>query len=183
MNERMNPILILQAHPRADDSVVQKAMRQSLAGMEGIHRRDLYALYPNFDIDVQAEQRALQQAHILVIQCPMYWYSTPAIVKEWIDLVLEYGWAYGPGGHALAGKFFTFALSTAGSQEGYSPGGHHLAEVGEFLLPFRQTAVTCGMRWLEPFVIYQGRKLTPVQLDVAVKAYRQHLENLRDHTD
>jgi glutathione-regulated potassium-efflux system ancillary protein KefG len=179
----MNPILILQAHPRLGNSVVQTAMRQAVANMPGSHTRDLYALYPDFAIDTRAEQRALEAARIIVIQCPFYWYSTPAIVKEWLDLVLEHGWAYGPGGTALEGKYLINALSTAGSDHAYSTQGHNMASVRDFLLPFRQTAATCGMTWLEPFTLYQGRKLLPETLTERATAYRHHLEALRDSND
>ncbi len=65
------------------------------------------------------EQKLLLDHDLIVFQHPFYWYSCPAIVKEWLDLVLENGWAYGPGGTRLAGKFMMSAVSTGGSEMAY----------------------------------------------------------------
>lgn len=176
----MNNILILFAHPRADGSVVQKTLRAAVEHQPGIELRDLYARYPDFAIDVKAEQQALEKAAIIVIQCPFYWYSVPAMVKEWLDLVLDYGWAYGPGGEALKGKILLNAVSTAGSPEAYSPKGRNRLTVPEYLNSFEQTALTCGMRWHPPFVVHQGRKLEKPELEKRAQAYRTLLTGLRD---
>jgi glutathione-regulated potassium-efflux system ancillary protein KefG len=40
----------------------------------------------------------------------LYWYSTPAILKEWQDLVLEHVFAYGHEGTKLHGKIFFLRL-------------------------------------------------------------------------
>ena len=80
---------------------------------------DLYEAYPDLDIDV-AREKALLLAHdVIVWQHPFFWYSTPAILKEWQDLVLEFGWAYGPGGTALRGKLFVSAITTGGREAAY----------------------------------------------------------------
>ena len=91
-------ILVLHAHPRSNASVVQRAMLRAIAGLDGVTLVDLYADYPDFDIDVAREQQRLLAHDVIVLQHPFYWYSSPAIIKEWQDLVLENGWAYGPGG-------------------------------------------------------------------------------------
>ncbi len=59
---------------------------------------------PDFNIDINAEQRALERADLVVLQHPMQWYSFPPLLKLWIDKVLEHGWAYGHDGNALVGK-------------------------------------------------------------------------------
>ena len=60
--------------------------------------RDMYQLYPNFDIDVKTEQKILEVSDRIVLQFPIYWYQTPALMKQWFDVVFEYGWAYGSTG-------------------------------------------------------------------------------------
>ena len=72
---------------------------------------DLYEAYPDFDIDVRREQELLAAHEVIVLQHPFYWYSAPALLKEWQDLVLEHGWAYGSGGTALRGKALLSAPS------------------------------------------------------------------------
>ena len=86
-------ILVLHAHPRLSASVVQRAMLRAIDGLDDVTLVDLYAEYPGLDIDVAKEQRRLLDHDVIVLQHPFYWYSSPAIIKEWQDLVLENGWA------------------------------------------------------------------------------------------
>ncbi len=173
-------ILVLFAHPRPSGSVVQHAMRAAITGLEGIALRDLYAEYPDFAIDVAHEQELLLSHDLIVFQHPLYWYSSPAIIKEWLDLVLEYGWAYGPQGDRLNGKFLLSAISAGGSDSAYRDGGHNRFAVHHLLSPFDQTAHLCGMAWLDPFVVHQGRRLDQDHLVRSAEAYRDLLVSLRD---
>jgi glutathione-regulated potassium-efflux system ancillary protein KefG len=173
-------LLVLFAHPRLRQSVVQRAMLAAVAGLTDITVRDLYAVYPDFMIDARREQALLLEHDALVLQHPLYWYSSPAIVKEWLDIVLEEGWAYGPGGTRLSGKFLLNALSTGGPSEAYHDKGRNRFAVRELLAPFDQTAYLCGMGWLEPFVIHAGRKLDAAALTNRAEGYRELLLGLRD---
>lgn len=89
--------------------------------LEGVIVHDLYEAYPRFDIDVQYEQRLLEGRDVVIFQHPIYWYSTPSILKEWQDLVLEHGWAYGSEGKALHGKLWLHVVTTGGAEEAYCP--------------------------------------------------------------
>jgi glutathione-regulated potassium-efflux system ancillary protein KefG len=173
-------ILILHAHPRSSASVVQRAMLRAVAGLETVTLVDLYAEYPSFDIDVAREQQRLLAHDLIVLQHPFYWYSSPAIIKEWQDLVLENGWAYGPGGTRLAGRFLMSAISTGGSEAAYHHAGRNRFEIGELLSPFNQTAWLCSMGWLAPFIIHSGRRMTEPDLSAAAEAYRDLIVGLRD---
>jgi glutathione-regulated potassium-efflux system ancillary protein KefG len=161
-------------------SVVQSAMLKAIGGLDGIAIRDLYAAYPDFAIDVAAEQQDLLAHDLVVLQHPFYWYSAPAIIKEWLDLVLENGWAYGPGGTRLAGRFLLQAMSTGGTEQAYHHQGRNRFEIEELLAPFNQTAYLCSMAYLRPFVIHAGRRLPPADLNAAVESYRDLLIGLRD---
>ena len=134
-------ILVLFAHPRLRQSVVQRAMLAAIQGLEDVTIRDLYAEYPDLMIDPRREQAELLDHDLLVLQHPLYWYSAPAIVKEWLDVVLEEGWAYGSGGTRLHGKFLLNALSTGGPQEAYHDQGRNRFPVRALLAPFDQTAM------------------------------------------
>ncbi|MCA3559827.1 MAG: NAD(P)H-dependent oxidoreductase [Aestuariivirga sp.] len=173
-------LLVLHAHPRLSSSVVQRAMLHALSGLEGVSLVDLYAEYPALDIDVAREQRRLLAHDVIILQHPLYWYSSPAIIKEWQDLVLENGWAYGPGGTKLAGRFLMSAISTGGAEAAYQHGGRNRFEIGELLSPFNQTAWLCSMAWLSPFVIHAGRAMAPAQLSAATESYRDLIVGLRD---
>ena len=80
---------------------------------------------PSRPIHVAREQALLLAHSAVVMQHPFYWYSTPALLKEWQDHVLQFGWAYGPKGTALRGKQLLTAISTGGSVEAYRPEGMH----------------------------------------------------------
>lgn len=155
-------------------------MLQAIAGLERVTIVDLYAEYPSLDIDVGREQQRLLEHEFIVLQHPFYWYSSPAILKEWQDLVLENGWAYGPGGTRLAGRFLMSAVSTGGSETAYREGGRNRFDVSEFLRPFDQTAHLCSMAYLAPFVVHAGRRLSPEALAAAAAAYRELITGLRD---
>lgn len=173
-------ILVLHAHPRPRSSVVLAAMLKAIAGLDGVTIRDLNASYPDYVIDVAAEQESLLAHDLIVFQHPFYWYSSPAILKEWQDLVLENGWAYGPGGTRLKGKFLLSAISTGGSGEAYHHEGRNRFEIDELLTPFNQTAYLCAMAYLKPFVIHAGRRMTREDLSAAVETYRDLIVGLRD---
>ena len=173
-------ILVLFAHPRLRQSIVQRALLGAISGLDGITVRDLYAEYPDLMIDARREQSSLLAHDLLVLQHPFYWYSSPAVIKEWLDIVLEEGWAYGAGGDRLHGKFLLNALSTGGPQEAYHGKGRNRFPMRELLAPFDQTAYLCGMGWLEPFVVHAGRKLDEAVLTERAERYRDLLIGLRD---
>ena len=141
----MNNILILFGHPAFKRSTINAALREAVEMLEGVTFHDLYASYPDFLIDVSDEQQLCESHDIIIFQHPFYWYSTPAIVKEWFDLVLEHAWAYGSTGYALKGKITFQALTAGGSQESYCEDGLNLFTIRELTTPFRATANLCGM--------------------------------------
>ena len=108
--------------------------------VDGLTFVDLYAEYPRFDINVEREQERLLAHDVIVFQFPMFWYSTPSIVKEWLDLVLEHGFAYGTGGKALAGKTMMLALTAAGPADAYAKEGYQHYPIRTFLTPLEQSA-------------------------------------------
>jgi glutathione-regulated potassium-efflux system ancillary protein KefG len=173
-------ILVLFAHPRMSSSIVQKAMLNAIGNIDHVTVHDLYAAYPNFLIDVKHEQELLKAHDVIIMQHPFFWYSSPSIIKEWMDLVLQFGWAYGSSGHQLAGKYLMTALSTGGGQEAYAKNGSNRFEIDDFLKPFCQTAHLCEMIWLKPFTLYSGRTLTAPELAFQTERYRDLIIDLRD---
>ncbi len=174
-------ILVLAAHPVMEASVVTRKLLAGVRREPGISVSDLYETYPDFNIDVEREQRRLEGADIVIFQHPFYWYSTPAIIKEWTDLVLEHGWAYGKGGQALAGKFWMNALSTGGSADAYGETGKNRYTIPEFLAPVAQSASLCRMTFLPPFVVFEGRRLERAELAREALLYKNLLTGLRDN--
>ena len=154
-------------------------MRDTVADLEGVTLHDLYETYPDFDIDVSAEQDRVEAHDVLVFHHPLYWYSCPAILKEWLDLVLTHGWAYGTDAAALRGKALMSAVSTGGSARAYTEAGSTGHTLVQFLAPFEQTAHLCGMEWLEPFVFHGTHDADDGAVDDHAAAYRARLDGLR----
>jgi glutathione-regulated potassium-efflux system ancillary protein KefG len=177
----MRRVLVLFAHPVLERSRVNRRLADAIRGLEGVTFRDLYELYPNFSIDVQAEQEQLLAHDVIVFQHPFYWYSCPAIVKEWQDLVLEHGWAYGVGGTQLRGKIWLNAITTGGPATAYRHGGYNRFTVRELLTPWDQTAYLCGMKFLAPFVVHGSLRVVGDD-DLATHRanYVRVIEALRD---
>jgi glutathione-regulated potassium-efflux system ancillary protein KefF len=150
-------ILVLAAHPDWRDSRVNRRLLAAARSAAGTQVRDLYALYPDYDIDVAAEQSHAAAARLIVLLHPIQWYSMPPLQKLWLDEVLTYGWAYGPGGTALQGKDVWLATTTGGPESSYHPQGYNRYFFDAFLPPYEQTAALCGMRFLPPLVLHGAR--------------------------
>jgi len=173
-------ILVLFAHPAFQRSRVNRVLVAAARKAVGVTFHDLYEAYPDFDIDVAKEQELLLAHDFVVFQHPFFWYSTPAILKEWQDLVLEHGWAYGREGTALQGKTLFSVISTGGREEAYQHGGHNRFTMRELLAPIEQTARLCGMRFLPPFVAHGTHRMTPEQIEAHGRDYGRLLEAIRD---
>ena len=177
-----NRILILFAHPALERSRVNRQLVRAVRDIEGVTFHDLYEAYPDLDIDVEHEQTLLLAHDIVVFQHPFYWYSTPAILKEWEDLVLEHGWAYGAQGTALDGKKLVSALTAGGREAAYCGEGHNNFTIRQLLAPIEQTARLCGMDYLPPFVVHGTHSLTDSDVVAHAADYRRMVVALRDGT-
>jgi glutathione-regulated potassium-efflux system ancillary protein KefF len=174
----LTPILVLAAHPYLEHSQVnlqlmRAAASQALAGR--VEVRDLYALYPDYLIDVAAEQRALAAAQLVVWLQPLHWYGMTPLLKLWVDEVLAFGWAYGPGGRALAGKDLWLVASTGGSEASYSPQGTNRHFFDAFLPPYEQTAAVVGLRFLPPLLLHGAHRASADELAAHVDVFVQRL--------
>ena len=169
---------MIAAHPAQHASRVNTTLIAAARALPFVTVHRLYASYPDFFIDTRREQQLLIEHDVLVLQHPFYWYSVPALLKEWIDLVLEHGWAYGPSGDRLHGKTWAHAISTGGSQPSYTREGLNQYSMDELLRPLEQTARLCAMRWAEPFVVHAARRLDDTALDTHTQRYADWLTAL-----
>lgn len=177
----MPRVLVLFAHPAYEKSRINRRLVEALAGLDNVTVHDLYEAYPDFQIDVPAEQERLVAHDVLVLQHPFYWYSAPALVKEWLDLVLEHGFAYGSAGHALDGKVMLNATTTGGPEAAYQVGGRNRFTMRQLLAPFDQTAFLCRMTYLAPFVVHGSLRLESLEAMREVQQqYRSAIIALRD---
>ncbi|MBQ0958263.1 NAD(P)H-dependent oxidoreductase [Ideonella sp. 4Y11] len=177
-------ILVLVAHPALQHSHVNRPLMEAARGVPGVQVRDLYALYPDYAIDVAAEQAAAAAADLIVWQHPLQWYSMPPLMKLWLDEVLAYGWAYGHAEgrstRALQGKDLWLVLSTGGTEDAYHPQGYNRYFLDAFLPPYEQTAALCGLRFLPPMVQHGAHQLSADALREHAQTYASRL---RDYPD
>ncbi|KRM67559.1 NAD(P)H oxidoreductase [Apilactobacillus ozensis DSM 23829 = JCM 17196] len=137
----------------------------------------MYDLYPDFNIDIETEQKKLLNADRIVLQFPMYWYSSPSLLKKWLDDVLTHGWAYGSKGNALKGKEILIAVSPGAKDEYYRRESGFGYTVNDFLRPFQATSNLIGAKFLKPFVTTGASSINDEKLSEQSKVYLKYINN------
>jgi glutathione-regulated potassium-efflux system ancillary protein KefG len=171
-------ILVLLAHPALERSRVIRRLAETAAATPGVTLHDLYEAYPSLAIDVRREQGLLLGHDVFVFLHPLYWYSTPAILKEWQDLVLEHGWAYGSHGHQLDGKVTCNVLTTGAQGEAYGPGGHNGCTIDELLRRSSRRRGSAGCGGCGPSSPTARTRWSRAHIGAAADAWRAQVEAL-----
>ena len=171
-------VLLVLAHPALERSRANRALAKAAKGLSGVTFKDLYETYPDFVVDIETEQEALLKHDVIALQFPLYWYSTPALMKEWLDLVWLHGFAYGEDGVALKGKKLFVACSTGASAKAYHMHGYNRFSMDEFLRPLEQTAHLCGMEWETPFVVHGASVKDDAALKAEAERYKARVASL-----
>jgi len=174
----MAKVLILFAHPLLEKSRVHSELIKTAKTVEGVTINDLYERYPEFDIDIPREKKLLLDNDIIIWQHPFYWYSAPPILKQWQDLVLEHGWAYGKKGTALAGKKVFNMLTSGAKEEAYEMGGFNKYTIHDYLRPFERTAELCRMHYWPPFWAHGVHRIEPAGIQQYCEQYKNILTAL-----
>ena len=178
----MTKTLILLFHRDLSQSRANATLVTAAGRLPGVETVDMQAIYPaGIDIfrDGKAEAARLLAADRIVLQCPIQWYSTPALLKAWQDAVLTrmFYLAYETEGRLLEGTPLMLAVTAGNVPEAYKPGGRNMFPMIELLAPLRATAHRCGLPWGEPFILYQADKLPQAALDAAAADYATALEH------
>jgi glutathione-regulated potassium-efflux system ancillary protein KefF len=174
-------ILVIVAHPELEQSRANRRLLDAARALQATSApgrlavRDLYALYPDYLIDVGVEQAALAAARLVVWQQPIHWYGMPPLLKLWLDEVLTFGWAYGPAGTALKGKDLWLVASTGGPEDSYRPESYNRYFFDAFMPPYEQTAALCGMRFLPPLMLHGAHKASEAAIRAHAEVYAQRL--------
>ena len=172
-----NRVLVIFAHPSFETSRINRALVNAIPE-SGVTFHDLYEHYPEQMIDIPSEQALIEAHDVIVFQHPLYWYSCPALMKNWIDSVLTYNWAYGPEGAALKGKFWVHAITSGGAAGVYQRMAYNQFSIAELLRPFEQTAALCAMDYLQPLLAQDANNMTELELMATVKRYNAWLQDL-----
>jgi len=164
-------IAVIYAHSATHLSRVNRLMRDAVRELPTVTVRDLYDTYPDFHIEVGAEQALLEAADLVVLQHPLQWYGMPSLLKEWVDAVLTHGWAYGEGGDRLRGKAFMLVVTAGGTAPSYAADGVHGYPFADFLPPYIQIARLCGMRWQPPLILHGAHRVDDAAVARHVSEY------------
>ncbi len=140
----MKKTVVILGHPDMTRSVANKAIAEELQADNNITVRDITKLYPDFKIDVEAEQKALIDAENIVLQFPLQWFNMPGILKQWLDDTFARGFAHGSDGNKLKGKNLLISF-TAGVAENFYKEGYQLKNFTDMFL---HTAKYTGMNYL-----------------------------------
>ena len=176
-------LLILFAHPSLEKSRVHSRLITRVPESPNITLHDLYEAYPAYDVDVAREQKLLVEHDLYVLQHPFFWYSVPPLLKQWIDLVLEHGWAYGSEGTALRGKRMLSVISAGGRASAYQEGGYNRYTIRQLLAPVEQTVRLCGIDYLAPYVIHGTHRLSIDDIEREAERYERVLRYLSESAD
>lgn len=165
---------ILVFHPDLKgQSHVNKALSNA-AKNAGFEVRDMYAEYPDFKIDVQKERQILENTDRIVFQFPIYWYSSPALLKQYEDDVFTGNWAYS-GGKALLDKEWLLAVTPGADKDAYSHEGRVHFTIPDLLRPFQATSVLIKTKFLTPFVSYNASNMSDEEIEARASKYVDYL--------
>lgn len=169
--------MVIIAHPDYESSRVNKRWVEELEKHEAITINNISLKYPNEKINKEEEQKLLLEHDRIVFQYPWYWYNMPPLMRKWQDTVLEYGWAFGPGGTKLNGKEYVVAITIGGPEVSYQAGGYNTYTISEFLKPVQQTANLTGMKFLPAYKVHSAVVLCNEALEKSAESYVKHILN------
>lgn len=176
----MPTIQILLCHPNYAKSKANRALAEAAAQVPGVVVTHLDGLYPDGKIDEEAETARLLAADRVVWQFPIQWYHTPAVFKQWQDVVLSrmfYVHAKDEG-EQIAGRPVLVAATAGGDTQAYSAAGSNGFPLTDILVPLHATAHRCGLAWQEPYLVYQANRLKPEALAAAAEGYAGRIRQL-----
>ncbi|SFD76342.1 Putative NADPH-quinone reductase (modulator of drug activity B) [Paenibacillus catalpae] len=171
--------LVIVTHPNMEASRVNKAWVEELKNQGDVTVHELYKAYPDENIDVAKEQQLVEAHDRIIFQFPLFWYSTPALLKKWFDSVLQYGWAFGPDGDKTKGKEIGVAVSTYGSEESYQRAGFNRFTVQEILRPIEATAHFISASYLPHFTLNDVSNLSDERLAQSRIDYVHYLKTVK----
>lgn len=170
----MPKALMILAHPKIEESIGNRIISELITKELELEVRHLDILYPNFKIDIKAEQEALLTTDIIIFQYPLFWYSVPAIMKEWIDQVFQYGFAFGHDSD-LNDKSI-IASVTVGSPEKFYPQD----VVEKILFPIKGLANYCNLDYKGEVLSFNINNYSPEAEEIAKANAEEHAKRLID---
>ncbi|PAF45011.1 NAD(P)H-dependent oxidoreductase [Helicobacter sp. 11S02596-1] len=166
--------LILLAHPNIAESRINKTLISGIQNNPDIAICDLYATYPDGKINADKQIALLKAYERIVFQFPLFWFSTPSLLKEYQDVVFS-AILYGSEPKMLAGKIFQIITSAGSPEEKYRPDGRNQKSLEDILLPLQMATKYLGMQTQSVFCTYNATGITDAGLEQASQAYKKLL--------
>jgi putative NADPH-quinone reductase len=172
--------LIILAHPHYQSSLANKTIIEELERSNQDHEiRNIHSLYPDYRIDVQAEQEALLRHKTILLQYPFYWLNLPAILKHWIDEVFQYQFAYGSKGDKLKGKNLVPSFTVGAAEHEYKLSGKHHMQIYEFCKSLEHTVHYAQMNYIDPICFFGASLKVEAFTEAEVKRNaKQHAQKI-----
>lgn len=174
----MKKTLIVVTHPNIEKSIINKCWIEELNKYpEQFTIHELYKAYPEGKIHVQQEQLLIEQHTNVVLQFPLYWFSSPPLLKQWLDDVFTYGWAYGSSGNKLKNKKVALAVSTGIREEDYSEDSLYQISMKNVLKPFELTMQYVQADYQPAFILYGANNEPEAKHKITSQAIHQSAVN------
>ena len=151
----MKKVIVISGHPNLSTSRVNIAIINTVS-QSGVKVHRLPCAVTSNGFDILAEQTLLNAHDRIVLLFPLYWYSCPAIMKQWIDEVLTPGYAYARGGDKLKNKQFMIIATVGAPSSGYRAGGFNRYTLDELLKPLQQTIAYVKGTYLPAVAVYES---------------------------
>lgn len=178
----MKNVLIISGHTDLATSVANKTIIETLeARLPQAEIVKLDELYPNFKINVEAEQLRLLRADIIVLQFPVFWYSAPSILERWMEETFQHGFSHGSTGNKLKGKKLVLSFTTGAPESMYRHKGPMGYTIDEFLPCYKAACRLCQMEfagYVYTGGVSYGNRTTPEIVEQQQAESVKHAERL-----
>ncbi|HAS62146.1 MAG TPA: NAD(P)H dehydrogenase [Vibrio sp.] len=169
-------VLVINGHPNLDKSFANAEILKLLA-----QRCDWQIAHAtDFAGDIKAEQQRLLEAELVVVQFPLYWSTFPSVMKEWIDDVFTYGFAFGPEGSQLKGKKLLFSITAGATAESYSESGFNFMPLECYQRAFEHAFKAAEMNIIDTVVTFEMNAIPEEGGDIekTISLAHQHVDQI-----
>jgi len=175
--------LLILAHPYYAQSIANKAIVEELVKTyPDLEVRDIFQLYPDYKIDVSAEQEALLRHDTIILQYPMFWFNMPAILKLWFDEVFTYQFAYGSQGDKLKDKKVIISMTVGQTEANMVNDRENL--IDNFLKAVQYSIQYTQMQLSNTFLLYDVSPLSGnAESEIKLKAVEHGHKVLKHLTE
>ena len=134
--------LVIVAHPQLANSSTESFLKAAADNENNVMWHELKTPF-----DISQEQELLKSATRIIFQFPLYWYSAPAILKQWLDEVWN---SQLTSSYLLKGRELGIVTTVAHSASAFQPGASQGYTIAEILRPYQALAHAMEMKYLPP---------------------------------